>query len=103
MALDTKEKRMAAAGVGRPWMRAKLPGANDEEWRVASGNAWGGNALTITVKATDIITQVGPHGTSMAPYVDFTGKVDAGGGAGSIINLIMQSNVGADLYNGTLQ
>ncbi len=45
MALDTQEKRMAATGVGRPWMRAKLPGANDEEWRVASGNAYGGNAL----------------------------------------------------------
>jgi len=46
MALDTQEKRMAAFGVGRPWMRTKLPGANDEEWRISSGNAYGGNALS---------------------------------------------------------
>lgn len=45
MALDTQEKRMAAVGVGRPWLRSKLPGSNDQEWRIASGNAWGGNAI----------------------------------------------------------
>lgn len=57
MGLDTQEKRMAATGVGRPWMRAKLPGANDQEWRIASGNAYGGNALsavTVTVPQTQI-------------------------------------------------
>jgi hypothetical protein len=36
---------MAATGVGRPWMRGKLPGANDQEWRIASGNAYGGNVI----------------------------------------------------------
>ncbi|KKL72026.1 hypothetical protein LCGC14_2089030 [marine sediment metagenome] len=37
---------MAVTGVGRPWMRSKLPGTNDQEWRIASGNAYGGNALS---------------------------------------------------------
>lgn len=97
MALDTKEKRMAAAGVGRPWMRAKLPGANDEEWRIASGNAWGGNTLASPAKATDIITQVGPHGATMAPYVDFTGKVDGGGGGVPMVLLVMEHS---NQYNG---
>lgn len=46
MALDTQEKRMAASGVARPYMRGKLPGANDQEWRIASGNGYGGNTLT---------------------------------------------------------
>ena len=46
MAVDTKEKRMNAAGVGRPWMRSKLPGANDQAWRIASGNGYGGNELS---------------------------------------------------------
>jgi hypothetical protein len=46
MAIDTQEKRMNVVGVGRPWLRTKLPGANDEAWRIASGNAYGGNALT---------------------------------------------------------
>jgi len=46
MAIDSKEKRAAVLGVGRPWMRDKLPVATpDEEWRIASGNAYGGNAL----------------------------------------------------------
>ena len=47
MALDTEEKRKAVPGVGRPFLRAKLPvAAKDEAWRLASGNAYGGNALT---------------------------------------------------------
>lgn len=45
MAIDTQEKRMAASGVGRPFMRGKLPGSNDQEWRIASGNGYGGNSL----------------------------------------------------------
>jgi hypothetical protein len=45
MAVDTKEKRMNAAAVGRPWMRSKLPGANDQAWRIASGNGYGGNEI----------------------------------------------------------
>ena len=46
MAVDSLEKRMNAVGVGRPWMRTKLPGANDQPWRVASGNGYGGNSLS---------------------------------------------------------
>lgn len=47
MAIDTREKRAAITGVGRPFMRDKLPDATkDEEWRIASGLAYGGNALT---------------------------------------------------------
>lgn len=47
MAIDTQEKRMAASGVGRPWMRARLAvGATDEQSRMNSGNAYGGNALS---------------------------------------------------------
>lgn len=47
MAIDTKEKRAAVLGVGRPYMRDKFPVATpDEEWRISSGNAYGGNALS---------------------------------------------------------
>lgn len=46
MALDTQEKRMNVMGVGRPWMRVHFSGTIDEQWRIAVGNAYGGNALT---------------------------------------------------------
>ena len=47
MALDSLEKRRNVPGVGRPYMRVKHPVATpDEQWRIASGNAYGGNALT---------------------------------------------------------
>jgi len=47
MAIDSKEKRAAVLGVGRPWMRDKFPIATpDEEWRISSGNAYGGNTLS---------------------------------------------------------
>lgn len=47
MAIDTREKRAAITGVGRLYNRDKLPDATkDEEWRIASGLAYGGNALT---------------------------------------------------------
>lgn len=49
MALDTQEKRMNAAKVARPFMRAKFPGAVDQAWRVASGNAYGGNEIAAPV------------------------------------------------------
>lgn len=45
MAIDTQEKRMSASGAGRPWRRAKFPGTNDAQWRISSGNAYGGNAV----------------------------------------------------------
>lgn len=47
MALDTQEKRMAAVGVARPWMRGKLPGTNDVEWRAASGNGYGAYLVSV--------------------------------------------------------
>ena len=50
MALDTQKKRMNAVGVGRPWKRAKFPGVKDQAWRVASGNAYGGNTIAAPVE-----------------------------------------------------
>lgn len=50
MAIDSKEKRAAVLGVARPWMRDKFPVATpDEEWRMSSGNAYGGNVLSPAV------------------------------------------------------
>lgn len=47
MALDSREKRMNAARVARPWMRAKhAVGATDQQSRIGSSNAYGGNALS---------------------------------------------------------
>lgn len=47
MAVDTREKRMNAARVARPYLRAKhAVGATDEQSRIASGNGYGGNALS---------------------------------------------------------
>lgn len=62
MALDSKEKRAAVLGVGRPWMRDKFPVATpDEEWRISSGNAYGGNALTAAGGAA-ILNVIGSGG-----------------------------------------
>ena len=47
MAIDSKEKRQNVPGVGRPYMRNKFPVATpDEQWRMASGLTYGGNALS---------------------------------------------------------
>ena len=47
MAIDTRTKRAAALGVGRPYVRTKEPDATKPEaWRIASGNAYGGNDLS---------------------------------------------------------
>ena len=74
MALDTAEKRQNAAGAGRIFMRTHFPIATpDEEWRIASGIAYGGNALS----------PAGP--------------------GGAIMNQIQGANLGADLFDGTLQ
>lgn len=51
MAVDTQEKRMNAVGVGRPYLRSKLPGANDQPWRIASGNGYGANTIAAAVVA----------------------------------------------------
>jgi len=74
MAIDSKEKRAGALGVGRPWMRDKFPVATpDEQWRIASGHAYGGNVLSPPVPG------------------------------GAIMNQLQQSNMGADLFNGAIQ
>ncbi len=50
MAIDSKEKRAAILGVGRPYMRDKFPVATpDAEWRASSGNSYGGNELAPSV------------------------------------------------------
>ncbi len=46
MALDTREKRENVPGVGRPWMRAHHTETIDQQWRMAVGLAYGGNALS---------------------------------------------------------
>lgn len=47
MALDSREKRMNAARVGRPWLRSKHSvGATDQQARIATGHGYGGNALS---------------------------------------------------------
>ncbi len=56
MAIDTQEKRMSASGAGRPWMRGKLPGANDQAWRMASGHSYNGNAIGTGVTVADVIS-----------------------------------------------
>jgi hypothetical protein len=49
MAVDTKEKRMNAAAVGRAWLRTKLAtGTFDEQARINCGLGYGGNALSYT-------------------------------------------------------
>ena len=58
MAVDTQEKRMNAASVGRPFLRARLPvGASDEQSRIASGLGYGGNALSLA--AMVVVAQCG--------------------------------------------
>lgn len=45
-ALDSQQKRMAAAGIARPWMRAVFPVATPTEaWRISVGLAYP-NALS---------------------------------------------------------
>ena len=58
MAIDTRAKRASALGVGRPWMRGKNPDATKgQEWRITTGNAYGGNALSSAIG--DIFTATG--------------------------------------------
>ena len=58
MAIDSAEKRQNVVGVGRPWLRSKLPVATpDEQWRASSANSYGGNPLDDT-----------PSGIVATPY-----------------------------------
>lgn len=56
MAVATQEKRMSATGVARPYLRAKLPGAIDQAWRMASGHSYSGNAIGTGVTAAEVIS-----------------------------------------------
>ncbi len=62
MAIDTQQKRMSAAGCGRPYMRGHFPGTINEAWRIAAGNAYSGNALTPPVGGRLMGTLAGPGG-----------------------------------------
>ncbi len=54
MAIDTAEKRQNISGCGRPYMRSHFPVATpDEEWRIASGHAYGGNTLAVVTAPFD--------------------------------------------------
>ncbi len=75
MAIDSKEKRASVLGVGRPWVRDKFPVATpDEEWRISSGNAYGGNALS-----PDLFVPTTPQFTINATYVSIQGHMKASG------------------------
>ncbi len=50
MAIDSAEKRQDIVGVGRPYLRSQFPIATpDEQWRVAIGLAYSGNALSAAI------------------------------------------------------
>ena len=63
MAIDDREKRANVIGVGRPWARTKEPAASkDEQWRIASGNAYGGTALTPPAATAARLLLINPPG-----------------------------------------
>ena len=75
MALDTREKRMNAARVGRPWMRAKhAVGATDEQSRIGSGHGYGGNTLSPAGAATTIVAAYQMMGLG-GPSIFHAGRV----------------------------
>ena len=47
------------------------------------------------------VTRLGMHGGPRPPYASFVGK--AASAAGAVMNQLQSSNLGADLYNGTIQ
>lgn len=52
MAIDTAEKRQSVPGVGRVFLRSHFPIASpDEQWRIGSGLAYAGNALSAAAAA----------------------------------------------------
>ena len=62
MALDSLEKRRNVPGVGRPYMRMQHPVATpDEQWRMAVGLAYGGNALSPVVGGR-VMSSLTAHG-----------------------------------------
>lgn len=78
MAIDTQQKRMSAAGCGRPYMRGHFPGTINEAWRIAAGNAYSGNALTPPVGGRIMLSLVA--GGGLASKGGLAG--DSGGLAG---------------------
>lgn len=86
MALDTQEKRMAAAGAGRPFMRAHFPVATpDEEWRISIGIAYGGNALTPAMVLID------PHTATIGPILLSLAS-------GAVVRLRVKRRAGTDTH-----
>ena len=77
---------MAVVGVGRPWMRSKFPIATpDEEWRISSGLAYGGNALTPGVILID------PHTATIGP-IPLSLAADA------VVRLRVKRRAGSDTH-----
>lgn len=73
MAIDTREKRMNAARVGRPWMRARhAVGATDQQSRIASGHGYGGNALSPAGAPTTITAAY--HMLGFGPTIYHAGR-----------------------------
>jgi hypothetical protein len=75
MAIDTQEKRMAAAGVGRPFMRAHFPVATpDTEWRAASGLSYGANGIASPVGGASTIAMA--RGVTRFTFTRVFGRVN---------------------------
>ena len=64
MALDSQQKRMSAAGIARPWMRAVFPVASPTAaWRQNVGLSYSGVTVT-SVTVTDNRTVAGHFAVS---------------------------------------
>jgi len=60
MAINTQQRRMSAAGAGRPWMRSVFPVASPTAaWRQNVGLAYAGITLAAAAVATDLRTIAG--------------------------------------------
>ncbi len=60
MAINTQQRRMSAAGVARPWMRAVFPVASPTAaWRQNVGMAYAGLTIAAAAVATDLRTIAG--------------------------------------------
>ena len=68
MALDTREKRQAVKGVGRPWLRGPLPIATpDVEWRATVGNTYGANGFEAPVGGSSVPVFVHHYTKNIGP------------------------------------
>jgi len=63
MAIDSREKRTSAAGVGRPWMRAThTDAAKGAAWRQSVGLSYASGLLAVTVRPQGFLINVGRVG-----------------------------------------